>query len=133
MLKLKDIYFDVMTDEQTGEKKRIPSNVSLKIENNSFIAITGQNGGGKSSLAKIIMGIEKPCSGKIIVNGEDITELSISERANLGIAYAFQQPPHFNDMRIKKIRELAAECKLPMLSFLVMNTCLKWSFARLII
>ncbi|MCF0104885.1 MAG: ATP-binding cassette domain-containing protein [Eggerthellaceae bacterium] len=116
MLELKDICLDVVADEGTGQKKRILDNISLEIGNNSFVVITGQNGGGKSSLGKIIMGIEKPSSGKIIFNGEDISALSISEVAKLGIAYAFQQPPCFKGLKIKKILEIAAGHKLPMLS-----------------
>lgn len=83
MLQLKNIYYEI-TDENTGEKKDILKNVSLSVPPNSFVVITGPNGGGKSTLSKIIMGIEKPSIGKIIFGGEDITNLDITERAKKG-------------------------------------------------
>ena len=80
MLELKDICFNVRQD---SKEKEILKNINLKIDER-FVAITGPNGGGKSTLAKIIAGIEKPTSGKIILDGEDITDLSITDRANKG-------------------------------------------------
>lgn len=100
MLELKDICF-----ERDG--KRILDNINLKIEKNKFIAITGPNGGGKSTLAKIIMGIQKPDSGKIYFNGEDITDLDISKRANKGISFAFQQPVKFKGITVKDLISLS--------------------------
>ena len=88
MLELKDICFNVRQD---SKEKEILKNINLKIDER-FVAITGPNGGGKSTLAKIIAGIEKPTSGKIILDGEDITDLSITDRANKGVSFAFQQP-----------------------------------------
>ena len=85
MLELKNICFTV---ENEDGKKDIINNVSLTL-NEKFIAFTGPNGGGKSTLAKIIMGIIKPTSGKIYLDGEDITDLSVTERAQKGISYAF--------------------------------------------
>lgn len=89
MLELRDVSFKV--EEETKEKG-ILERVSFTLEDNKFIAITGPNGGGKSTLAKIIAGIEKPTEGRIYLDGEDITELNITERAKKGISYAFQQP-----------------------------------------
>ena len=92
MLELKNICFGA---EENGEKKEILKNVSLTIDER-FVAITGPNGGGKSTLIKIIAGVLKPTSGQILLDGEDITDLSITDRANRGISYAFQQPVRFN-------------------------------------
>ena len=88
MLELKNISFTAHNED--GDKEII-KNVSLTL-NEKFIAFTGPNGGGKSTLAKIIMGIIKPTSGRLFLDGEDITDLSITERANKGLAFAFQQP-----------------------------------------
>ncbi|MBO5004098.1 MAG: ATP-binding cassette domain-containing protein [Clostridia bacterium] len=101
MLELKNITF-------SRDNKKILDNINLNLENNKFIAITGPNGSGKSTLAKIIMGIENPDSGKIIFNGKDITNLEISQRANLGIGFAFQQPIRFKGLTVKDLIELSA-------------------------
>ena len=87
MLELQNISF-------AAEDKEILRNVNLKIDDR-FVAVTGPNGGGKSTLAKVIMGIDKPDEGRILLDGEDITDLSITERARRGISYAFQQPVRF--------------------------------------
>ena len=92
MLELRDVSFKV--EEETKEKG-ILEHVSFTLEDNRFIAITGPNGGGKSTLAKIIAGIEKPTEGRLYLDGEDITDLNITERAKSGISYAFQQPVRF--------------------------------------
>ncbi len=92
----------------TRNNKKILDNINLKIDTNSFIAITGPNGSGKSTLAKIIMGIELPDSGKILFNNIDITNLSIVERAKLGISFAFQQPVKFKGITIYDILKLAS-------------------------
>lgn len=110
MLELKNISWDVNED---GSEKEILKNVSLVIEDGSFLVITGPNGGGKSTLARIIMGIEKPSEGKIFWNGEDITALSITERAKLGIGYAFQQPPRFKGLTVRDLLSLANGSTLP--------------------
>ncbi|MDO4396926.1 MAG: ATP-binding cassette domain-containing protein [Oscillospiraceae bacterium] len=110
MLELKNISWDVNED---GSEKEILKNVSLVIDDGSFLVITGPNGGGKSTLARIIMGIEKPSEGKIFWNGEDITELSITERAKLGIGYAFQQPPRFKGLTVRDLLSLANGSTLP--------------------
>ena len=91
MLELKNISYEVEDDHESRE---ILKDVSLSIEDH-FVAITGPNGGGKSTLAKIIAGILTPTSGQILLDGTDITGLNITERARAGISYAFQQPVHF--------------------------------------
>lgn len=103
MLELQDICFDV--NEESGEKG-ILKHVNLKIED-SFVAITGPNGGGKSTMAKVIAGIVKPTSGKIFLDGEDITDLSITERARKGISFAFQQPVRFKGLTVLDLINLA--------------------------
>lgn len=106
MLELRDICFQV-EDENSSENKEILKDVSLKIEDR-FVAITGPNGGGKSTLAKIIAGIFKPTSGQILLDGEDITNMSITERAKAGISFAFQQPVRFKGITVKDLITLAA-------------------------
>ena len=116
MLELRNIVFEVPVSEGSTETKRIIDDVSLTIEDDKFIVITGPNGGGKSTLAKLIMGIEKPTSGTILFNGTDITDMDIDERARLGMGYAFQQPARFKGMKVKKLLEIAAGERLPMMS-----------------
>lgn len=106
MLELENICFSV---RENGKTKHILKNINLKIEDDKFFVITGPNGSGKSTLAKIIMGINKPTSGKIIFNGQDITKLSITERAKLGISFAFQQPVKFKGITVKHMISLAAQ------------------------
>ena len=95
-----------MSDD-IDENKEILKNVSLKIEDR-FVAITGPNGGGKSTLAKVIAGIRKPSSGKILLDGVDITDMSITERAKLGVSFAFQQPVRFKGITVKDLIRLAS-------------------------
>ncbi len=104
MLELKNISFSAETENGV---KDIIKNVNLKIDE-GFTALTGPNGGGKSTLAKIIAGIYKPTSGQIIFNGIDITDMSISERANAGISFAFQQPVRFKGITVKDLIRLAS-------------------------
>lgn len=104
MLELKNVSFSA---ENEDGKKEILKNISLKIDN-GFTVITGPNGGGKSTLAKIISGILKPSSGKILLDGEDITGYSITERANKGISFAFQQPVRFKGITVNDLISLAA-------------------------
>lgn len=106
MLRLQDISFIVNSENST--QKEIIKNINLTIDDHKFVAITGPNGGGKSTLAKLIMGIEKPTSGRIFFNDTDITDMSISERANLGISFAFQQPVRFKGIKVKDLITLAA-------------------------
>lgn len=101
LLELKDICF-------TRDNKKILDNVSLNIDSQKFIAITGPNGSGKSTIAKIIMGIEKADSGKIILDGQDITDMPINERAKLGIGFAFQQPVKFKGLTVYDLLKIAA-------------------------
>ncbi|MBP5532982.1 MAG: ATP-binding cassette domain-containing protein [Lachnospiraceae bacterium] len=105
MLELQNISYNV---DDEGKDKGILKNVSLKLDDDKFYVITGPNGGGKSSLAKIIAGIYKPSSGKIIYDGTDITDMSITDRAKLGIGFAFQQPVRFKGLTVKDLLELAA-------------------------
>lgn len=111
MLELQNICFQV-PDDNTGTMKEIIKNVSLTIEDKQFVAITGPNGGGKSTMARLIAGIEKPTSGRILDNGVDITELSITERAKMGIGFAFQQPVRFKGITVKDLITLAAGDKI---------------------
>lgn len=103
MLELQDICYQVTEDSQ---EKGILKHVNLKIED-SFVAITGPNGGGKSTMAKIIAGIIRPTSGRILFNGEDITDLSITDRAKKGISFAFQQPVRFKGLTVLDLINLA--------------------------
>ena len=105
MLELKNISFDV---PQGDGEKGILKNVSVKIDDKKFVAITGPNGGGKSTLAKIIAGIYKPTEGQIIFDGQDITEMSITDRAKVGISFAFQQPVKFKGIKVKDLIKLAS-------------------------
>jgi len=105
MLELQNISYCVK-DENNNDKE-ILKNISVTI-NDRFVAVTGPNGGGKSTLAKIIAGIYTPTSGKIFLDGEDITELSITERAKKGISFAFQQPVRFKGITVKDLISLAA-------------------------
>lgn len=116
MLEIKNLVFEVPCGEGSQETKRIIDNLSLTIGDDKFTVITGPNGGGKSTLAKLIMGVEQPTSGQILFDGEDITNLPIAERAKLGIGYGFQQPARFKGMKVKKLLDLAAGKKLPMLA-----------------
>lgn len=107
MLELKNISYIVKNGK---EKKTILDNFSYTFKDNCITAITGHNGSGKSTLTKIIMGIVKPTSGKVILNGVDITNLTIDERANLGVNYAFQQPIVFKGLTIKDMIDIATQC-----------------------
>ncbi len=109
MLTLENISFDV---EDAKGDKGIIKNLSLTIEDGSFVVITGPNGGGKSTLARLIAGIERPTAGKIFFDGEDITEKSVTDRANLGISYAFQQPVRFKGVQVLDLIRLAAKQNL---------------------
>lgn len=108
MLELKNISFSA--EEESG-KKEILKDISLKIDER-FVAITGPNGGGKSTLAKIIAGILTPSEGRIILDGEDITDLSITERAQKGVSFAFQQPVRFKGITVRDLITLAAGKKI---------------------
>ena len=109
MLTLENLSFGVQEDRK---EKEIIHNISLTVGDHKFVVITGPNGGGKSTLARLIAGIEKPSGGAIILDGEDITEKNITERANLGISYAFQQPVRFKGVQVLDLIRLAAKKKL---------------------
>ena len=110
MLELKNVSFTV-NDGTTD--LNIVNDVSLVVPDGKFVVITGPNGGGKSTLARLIMGIEKPTSGQILFNGTDIADMSVTERAKLGIGYAFQQPPRFKGLTVRSLLSLAHGSELP--------------------
>lgn len=103
MLELRNISYAV----EDGSKG-ILKNINFTIEDSKFVVITGPNGGGKSTLAKIIAGIEKPTEGQIFLDGQDITELTITERAQKGISFAFQQPVRFKGVTVRDLITLSA-------------------------
>ena len=105
MLELKNISFNVSASQQ---EKEIIRDVSLTLPDGRLTVITGPNGGGKSTLARLIAGIEKPASGRILLNGEDITDWDITRRARAGIAFAFQQPVRFKGIQVLDLLRLAA-------------------------
>lgn len=107
MLELKELKWQLSGGEE------ILKGIDLVIPEGKMTVVTGPNGGGKTSLAKVIAGLERPTSGKIILNKEDITECSITERARKGISYAFQQPVRFKGLTVRDLLELSAEEKLP--------------------
>ena len=111
MLELQDLCFQVSDD--ADKQKEIIRDVNLTFQDHAFIAITGPNGGGKSTLAKLIMGIEQPTSGRIVYNGTDITKMNITERAKLGISFAFQQPVRFKGIKVRDLIRLAAGTDIP--------------------
>ena len=104
MLELKKVSFEV---PENGAEKEIIKDISFTIPDGKFTVITGPNGGGKSTLAKLIAGIQRPTSGQILWNGQDITDLSITERAKVGISYAFQQPVRFKGVTVFDLIRLA--------------------------
>lgn len=105
MLELKNISFGAPSE---GKYKEIIDDITLTVPDNRFVVITGPNGGGKSTLAKLIAGIETPTSGSLIFDGEDITGLSITERAKKGIGFAFQQPVRFKGLTVLDLLRIAA-------------------------
>lgn len=105
MLEIKHLFFSV---GEGAEQKEILHDINLKIDNSKFVVITGPNGSGKSTLARLMMGIEQPTSGGIFFDGQDITALGITERAKLGISFAFQQPVRFKGIRVIDLLRLAS-------------------------
>ena len=106
MLQLQDIAWSAPDGE------RILKGVSLTVPDDTLMVITGPNGGGKTTLAKVIAGLEQPESGRILLDGEDITDLNVTERAKRGVSYAFQQPVRFKGLVVRQLLELAAGEKL---------------------
>ena len=106
MLEIKHLSYQVEGEE--GQELGILNDVSLTVADNQFLVITGPNGGGKTTLAKAIMGLVKPTGGNIIWNGTDITHMSITDRARLGVSYGFQQPPRFKGLKVKDLLALAS-------------------------
>ena len=105
MLTLKNLS---LTAADAQGRADIVKNVSLDVEDGKFLVITGPNGGGKTTLAKLIMGLATPTGGQIFLDGEDITGLSITDRAKRGISYSFQQPPRFKGMKVSDLLIIAA-------------------------
>lgn len=105
MLEVKNLTFKV---DENGVQRSIVKDISFQVEDGEMLVITGPNGGGKSSLAKVLMGIEGADEGRIVLDGEDITDYDINHRAEAGIGFAFQQPPRFKGMTVDKLLSLAA-------------------------
>lgn len=105
MLQVEHLSYDV---QEEGRQSEILSDISFNVADGEMLVITGPNGGGKSTLAKLLMGINQTTAGKITLNGQDITALSINERAQAGIGFAFQQPPRFKGMTVRRLLNLAA-------------------------
>ena len=110
MLEVKNLVFHPL---ENGLEISIIENISFTVEPGEMLVITGPNGGGKSTVARLLMGIEKPDSGNILLDGVDITSWSIAQRANAGIGFAFQQPPRFKGMTVKRLLSIAAGYELP--------------------
>ena len=106
MLEIKNLCYQV--DDEKDTTKEIIDHLNLTVEDGKFIVITGPNGGGKSTLAKLIMGVNQLTSGSIVLDGEDISKLNITERAKRGISFAFQAPVHFKGIRVIDLLRLAS-------------------------
>lgn len=105
MLKVKNLTY-------IADGRKILDDVSFEIKSGSFLVITGPNGSGKSTMAQILMGIKKRSAGQIIFNDQDITDLSVTERAKLGLAFAFQQPVKFKGLTVEELLEIAGDTKI---------------------
>lgn len=110
MLDVRNLTYEVM---ENGEKITIVKDINFTVGDGEMLVITGPNGGGKSTVAKLLMGVLAASEGKILLDGKDITGMSVDERANAGIGYAFQQPPAFKGMTIRRLLNLAAGRELP--------------------
>lgn len=106
MLEIKNLCYQV--DDEKDTTKEIIDHLNLTVEDGKFIVITGPNGGGKSTLAKLIMGVNQLTSGSIVLDGEDISKLNITERAKRGVSFAFQAPVHFKGIRVIDLLRLAS-------------------------
>ncbi|MBS1317383.1 MAG: ATP-binding cassette domain-containing protein [Lachnospiraceae bacterium] len=105
MLKVENLTFEV---NEEGKKRCLVNHISFQVKDGEMLVIKGPNGGGKSTLAKVLAGIEQANDGRIFLDNEDITDYDIDHRANAGIGYAFQQPPRFKGMTVKRMLSLAA-------------------------
>ena len=105
MLQVEHLSYDV---QEEGRQAEILNDISFSVADGEMLVITGPNGGGKSTLAKLLMGINEASSGRILLNGTDITGMTVDERANAGIGFAFQQPPRFKGMTVRRLLALAA-------------------------
>ena len=105
MLQVEHLSYDVLEE---GKQSEILTDVSFTVNDGEMLVITGPNGGGKSTVAKLLMGINKASAGRILLNGEDITDYTIDERAKAGIGFAYQQPPRFKGMTVRRLLSLAA-------------------------
>ena len=105
MLKVDNLTFEV---NEEGRKRCLVNHISFEVKDGEMLVITGPNGGGKSTLAKVLAGIEEANGGEIFLDGENITGYDIDHRANAGIGYAFQQPPRFKGMTVRRLLNLAA-------------------------
>ncbi len=109
MLEIRNLSFAVAAD---AAQKEIIHDISLTVGKGKFVVITGPNGGGKSTLAKLVAGIEKPTAGRILLDGVDMTDKSITERAHMGVSYAFQQPVKFKGIKVIDLLRIASGRKL---------------------
>ncbi|MGN1069493.1 MAG: ATP-binding cassette domain-containing protein, partial [Candidatus Fimadaptatus sp.] len=105
MLKIRGLTYQA---HDGGARTDILNGVDLDVADGAFLVLTGPNGGGKTTLARAIMGLKQPTGGQILLDGVDITGMSVTERARLGVSYGFQQPPRFKGMRVRDLLELAA-------------------------
>lgn len=105
MLRVEHVSFDI---QESGRQQEIVRDVSFQVEDGEMLVITGPNGGGKSTIAKLLMGIEQQTAGRILLDGQDISHMPIDKRAKAGIGFAFQQPPRFKGMTVKRLLNLAA-------------------------
>lgn len=105
MLEIRDLCYQVPSE---GGELGILRHIDLTVADNKFVVITGPNGGGKTTLARAVMGLVKPTAGQILWNGQDLTELDVTARARLGVSYGFQQPPRFKGLRVRDLLSLAA-------------------------
>ena len=110
MLKVEHLSYEI---EEDGKKQEILKDVSFEVKDGEMLVVTGPNGGGKSTIAKLMMGLYKATEGKIWLDGQDVTSLPIYERAKAGIGFAFQQPPRFKGMTVRRLLSLAAGTDLP--------------------
>src|SRR5699024_9589953 len=110
MLKVEHLSYEV---EEEGKRQEILTDISDEVKDGEMLDVTGPNGGGKSTIAKLMMGLYEASQGKIYLDGQDISSLSIHERAKAGIGFAFQQPPRFKGMTVRRLLSLAAGTELP--------------------